>query len=202
MNKIICISRDYGSGGRAIGECLAKSLNYKFFDSKLVDLAAEKGMMSKDQVKLNDETAVNPWLYTPLYTGVYSEFMSNSGPERLFNLQSEIIKEQASKYNCIFVGRSADVVLENEDVDLVSLYIYAPAEWRMNRLIKTENYQSERDALVAMHKKDKQRKNYYNYYTGREYGNPVNYDLCVNSSVLGIKKSADFIEDFLKLKFN
>lgn len=203
MTNAICISRLYGSGGRAIGELLSKELNYKFYDSKLVDLAAQKGAIPLTDAKDYDEQALNPWLYTPSYFGFYTDDISDySNPVKMFKLQAEVIREKALEGNSIFVGRSADAILEDtSNVNMVSIYIYAPEDWRIKRLLKTEGYKNEKEAFMAMRKIDKQRINYYNYNTGREYLDPVNYDLCVNSSYLGIKKTAQFLKDYINFIF-
>ncbi len=200
MKTSICISREYGSGGREIGQLLAQKLDYHFYDSKLVDLAAEKGSLTHKNAVEADEQAINPWLYTPMYTGMYSDILVNTEPEKMFKLQSEIIREKAQEENCIFVGRSADAILEDEEINLISIYIYAPLDWRITRLMETEDYKNQRDTLVAIRKKDKQRKNYYNYYTGREYADPVNYDLCINSSILGIWNTAEVLSEYVKYR--
>lgn len=202
MPYSIYIARQFGSGGRAIGKLLAKKLNYHFFDSKLVDLAAEKGNLSYESANAADEKSLNPWLYTSTYSNVQYN-TGHSDPERLYKLQSEIIREKAEKENCIFVGRCADAVLEDiPDIKLLSLYICAPLDWRIKRLMRTEGFGSEKETIAAMRKKDRQRKNYYNYYTGREYTDPSNYDLCLNSAYLGIERSTDFLKTYVSYVFN
>lgn len=206
MKVSITISREYGSGGREIGKIIANKLGYNFYDSKLVDLAVEKGILSKEQAKEADERPLNPWLYAPLYVGSYFNSYSYSEPERLFKVQSDIIKEKALSENCVFVGRAADFVLRDEDIKLINIFICAPKKWRVNRLMNTEGFSDKQAAYSAVSKVDRQRKNYYNYYTGREYNDPVNYDLCINSSVLGIEKTASYlisyIDDILKDNIN
>lgn len=203
MYKSISISREFGSGGRAIGKLLAKKLGYKYFDNKLVDLAAKKAGMPLGQAKKADETPLNPWFYAPIFGSIYNINSDQSDPERLFRFETEVIREEARKNNCVFVGRSADYALENEkEVELLSYFVYAPQDWRIRRLIETEGFKDDREALSALNKKDKQRKNYYNYFTGREYNDPNNYDLCIDSSFLGIEKTADFLESTTKYLYD
>ena len=200
--RAICIDRQFGSGGHAIGELVSDKLGYSFYDSALVNLAVEKGELSISAAEDADEKAVNPWLYTPLSSGTYPGLISQSGPERMFRIQSEIIQEAAQKENCVFVGRLADAVLEDiADVNIVSFFIYGPEPYRIQRLIQTEGF-TRKEAEAAMRKKDKQRRNYYNYYTGREYGNPVNYDFCIDSSYLGINGTAELLCQIIKLSEN
>lgn len=200
--KSICIARQFGSGGHAIGKLVAEKLGYTFYDRKLVDLAADKGNLSLQSAEKADEQAVNPWLYTPLSSGAYPGLTAQTAPERMFQLQSEIIIDEARRENCVFVGRSADAILEDEqDVELLSLFIYAPRVYRIQRLIETEGY-TKNEAIAGMKKKDRQRKNYYNYYTGREHGEPENYDICLDSSYLGIERTAELICSIAEFAFS
>lgn len=193
MTYALSISRQYGSGGRAVGELVAQKLGCQFYDTQLVNLAAQKGRIPLKNAQRADEKALNPWLYTPLTSGAYIDVASRSDPEKMFRLQSDIIREAALADNCVFVGRCADAILEDEDdVELLSFYICAPLQWRVHRLVETEGY-TKKEALSAIKKKDKQRAYYYNYYTGREYADPVNYDFCVDSSLLGVEKTAELL---------
>lgn len=201
MNHAICIDRQFGSGGRAVGKAVAKQLGCQFYDSALVNLAVQTGELSYKDAESGDEKAVNPWLYTPMTAGTFPDMVGTTGPEKMFRITSKLIEEIALKGDAVFVGRLADVVLEDTvGVDVLSIFIYGPEAYRIQRLIQTEGFTSKKEAVAAMKKKDKQRRNYYNYYTGREYGNPVNYDMCLDSSYLGIEKTADLIVQALKLK--
>lgn len=195
MNKAISISREFGSGGRAIGKLLAEELGFNFFDNKLVRLAAKRSGLSLDSALKADEKAINPWLYTPSVLGGLYSTIYDSDSERMYRVEQDIIREEAQKGNCVFVGRSANQALSHfKDVQLVSYFIYAPEDWRLKRVIETEGFKNEKEALHALRKKDRQRKNYYNYFTGEEYTNPLNYDLCVDSSYLGIEKTAELLK--------
>ncbi len=197
MFKSICIERQFGSGGRAIGKILSQTLGYAFFDSKLVDMAAG---INHDLAAKEDEEFVNPWRYIPGSFGVTPEAFGHTGPEQMFHRQERIIREEAEKQNCIFVGRCAAQALENSDAEKISLFIYAPVDWRIDRLIKTEGYYDEKEAYSRMRKKDRDRYNYFKYHTGQIYNDPTNYDLCVNSSVLGINGSAKFLVDYINFR--
>lgn len=201
MTRAICIDRQFGSGGRAVGKALADLLGCQFYDNALVNLAVQTGELSYTAAVEGDERAVSPWLYTPFVAGAYPEMMENSDPERMFKITNQVIKEAAKKGDAVFVGRLADVVLDDAyDVDVTSVFIYAPKAYRIKRLIETEGFNDKKQAEAGMKKKDKQRRNYYNYYTGREFGRPENYDLCVDSSVLGVEDTAKLIAEMVRLK--
>ncbi len=200
-NKVIYIAREFGSGGRDIGKIISKTLGFKFYDSKLVDLAAGRGSLTQEKADYNDERGVNPWLFFSDYTGNYQDITGNSEPELMFKYTSEIIKEKAAQNNCVFVGRCADYILKDDDVDLIKLFVYAPVEWRIQRLIETEDCVNEHEARNLLRKKDRQRSGYYSYFTGEEYRNPLNYDLCINSSFLGVEKTAFSLCEYCKNVF-
>ena len=127
MKKIITIGRQFGSGGREIGEKLAQKLNYTFYDKNLIILAAEKGGMSHETLGAADEKAANPWLYAAMsQTGQTNINTNISTNDTLFSLQSQIIKDIAKTENAVIVGRCSDYILRNEDVELLNVFIYAP----------------------------------------------------------------------------
>lgn len=199
MTNAICIQRLYGSGGRAIGDLLAKKLNYKFYDRKLIEIIARESRIPIDQVERNEENYLNPWLYISSSQGFYIDEFQQSQPAQIQNIESDIIKNKAKLNNSVFVGRSAEAILKSEkDIKTISLYIYAPEEWRIKRLIKTENFKSETEAFNMMKKIDKRRINFADYFFGLNYIDPVNYDLCINSSILGIEKTADILFNYIK----
>ena len=203
MNTVITIGRQYGSGGRELGQILAKRLGFEFYDEELVTMAAEKNKMHKDILKAVDEKATKSLLYT-LVTGSDLRFLNSSVQyempinDKLFITQSEIIKGLADKSSCVIVGRCADYVLRDSAQKCLHLFVYADLEKRIERISKKYDLSPEK-AKEKINKIQKSRKAYYNYYSNREWGNVSNYDLCVNTGVLGLEKSAEMIEDFIKL---
>lgn len=204
MTKVITIGRQYGSAGHDIGEMIAKELGYKFYDKELVEIAAKKSNISEEAVKEIDEKATSSLLYS-LAHGNYS-LRGISGPlyyemplnDKLFIAQSEVIKELATKDNCVIVGRCADYVLEDiKDIELYSIFIYAAPEFRIGRVRERFGF-TEKQARDRVHKTDKQRKIYYSYYSNRDWGAMANYDMCLNTGKLGIKESADIVIKYFK----
>ena len=202
--KIITIGRQFGSGGHDIGELVSKKLDYAFYDKKIVDMAAEKSNISSDAVKNVDEKATSSLLYS-LVSGNYSLRGINAPlyyemplNDKLFIAESQIIKEIASKENSVIVGRCADYILEDDkNTELFNVFIYAPLEYRVKRVMSELNI-SEKAARDKVNKTDKQRKTYYSYYTNRDWGKMLNYDLCINSAKTGIDEAAQIITNYIR----
>ncbi len=193
MKKIITIGRQFGSGGREIGEKLAQKLGCSFYDKNLIILAAEKGGMSHEALSNADEKATNPWLYAAMtQTGQTSFGGSISTNDTLFNLQSDIIKEIAKTENAVIVGRCSDYILRNEDVQLLNVFIYAPDSARVKRIAERMNV-TEQQALQLIKKNDKQRKCYYDFYTDKKWSAHASYDLTIDSNRFGIDGTVEII---------
>lgn len=204
MKTVITIGRQYGSGGREIGEKLAKALDIPFYDKELVTLAAQNSDLHKDVLREIDERATNSLLYS-LVTGnamrgvnspIYYEMPIN---DKLFIAQSEIIKDISKKGSCVIVGRCADYVLEDCNVPVVNVFIHADMPFKIGRIQK-ENDLSPEKAKDKIVKTEKRRKTYYNYYTNREWGKLDNYDICINSSKLGIDMAVELLKNFVNMK--
>ena len=198
---IITVGRQYGSGGRAIGKKLAEALGISFYNREIIELAARRSGMSEEAFEKVDETAASSLLYS-IATGSYM-FGNYVSPQvdlplndKLFIMQSEIIKSIAAKESCVIVGRCADYILKDR-TDVINIFIHADKETRKKRAIneygiapnKVENY---------LNKIDKKRNTYYNYYTGEKWGYSTNYDLCLDSSLLGIEGCVHIIENLIK----
>ncbi|MBQ8786011.1 MAG: cytidylate kinase-like family protein [Oscillospiraceae bacterium] len=193
MKKIITIGRQFGSGGREIGEQLAKKLNYTFYDRNLIILAAEKGGMSHETLNAADERAANPWLYAAMSQTGQTSFNPNiSTNDTLFTLQAGIIKDIAKTENAVIVGRCSDYILRNEDVELLNVFIYAPTEARVKRIMERMDV-TEQQALQLIKKKDKERKCYYDFYTDKKWASHSSYDLNIDSNRFGIEKAVEII---------
>lgn len=204
MKRVITIGRQYGSAGHDIGEMVAEALGYSFYDKELVELAARASNIAPEAVKGLDEKATSSLLYS-LANGSYS-VRGMSGPlyyemplnDKLFLAQSEIIKEKAKSENCVIVGRCADYVLEEEeDIELINVFIHAPLDYRIQRVADAFGLTAKK-AKERVVKTDKQRKTYYNYYANRDWGEIENYDICLNSGTLGIERSAKMIIDYIR----
>lgn len=201
-NTVITIGREYGSGGRLIGKQLAQALGYSFLDKELITLAAQKSGMSAQLFADIDENATNSLLYS-LASGAYM-MGSRMAPgsdmpmtDKLFILQSNIIREEAEKGPCVVVGRCGDYVMEGRK-SVYNIFIQAPFEDRVKRAV-AEYGLEEKGAADTVRRTDKKRANYYNYYSNRKWGRSSNYHLCVDSSKLGIDGTVQLLTQFIHL---
>lgn len=202
-NIAVTIARQYGSGGREIGEKVAEILGFKCVDRELVTLAAQKGGFNADVIKKIDENTTSSLLYTLAmgsnvfgapHTAYNVDVPIN---DKLFILQSDIIKSLAEEGPCVFIGRCADYVL-SEKKNRISIFLYGDMESRVKRIVERHEGIGEEEAMKLISKTDKRRMNYYNFYTGERWGNFANYHLLLNTSVLGIDGSARIIAEFVK----
>ncbi len=197
--NIITISRQFGSGGREIGEALSAELGIKCYDKELISIAAKESGIDADVFNNVDEKAANSLLYS-LSMGLYS-FSSNysSGQlpvnDRLYLLQHKIIKNLANEEPCIFVGRCADYILGGRD-DVVKVFIYADMDYRIKRAVEVKGVDSSKAEHVVA-KTDKSRANYYNFYSGKKWGLAENYDLCINRTKLSTEQVVKVISDYI-----
>jgi len=189
---LITVGREYGSGGRAISEGLGRDLNIPVFDKNMIAIIAKKNGYDEDALTSSDERLSNPFFdpYSPygLDTGAISE--------RLFLAQADIIKEQADKGSAIFVGRCANDVLRKYD-DVVSIFIYAPKNDRIKRIMSIEKIEDPLAADKIVRRTDKARRSYYQFYTDKKWGSTEDMDLMLDSSKLGIEGTTGLIEDYL-----
>ena len=193
MKFVITIGREYGSGGRFVGKLLAERLGIKFYDSELLIKAASDSGLSEEVFKNFDERK-DGFLGNGI--GLYAYDMTLS--QKVFLAQFDTIKKLASEESCVIVGRCADYVLK-DDPNLVSVFICAPMENKIERAIKYYDVDPKKAESVIL-KKNKKRKSYYNFYTDREWGNTSNYDICINSKI-GIDQCVDAIEAYVRRKF-
>lgn len=202
MDKfIITIGRQFGSGGRSIGQKLAERLHVNFYDKELISLAAKESGMSAEVFENVDEQAANSLLYS-LSMGMYSfgNGFSMMGDlpvnDKLYLLQHKLIKEIAAQESCVIVGRCSDYILK-DNPNCVNIFIYAEMSFRKEEAVKRHGI----DAAHAEHiinKTDKNRANYYSFYTGQKWGATENYDLCINSSKLSEEKIVDLIVSYVQ----
>ncbi|MBO5212755.1 MAG: cytidylate kinase-like family protein [Clostridia bacterium] len=202
-NVVITIARQYGSGGREVGELVAKNLNMEYHDKSLINLAAEKSGMNPEILKNADEKATPSFLYSIAVGSIgmvpFSYGMPYDTPinDKLFVLQSQIIEEEAEKSDSVFVGRCADFVLKDFP-KVVRVFIYADIDKRAERIAKRKDV-SVGEARNMATKIDKKRANYYNYYTTLKWGKSENYDIMIDTSKIGVEGAAKIIEEYVKL---
>jgi len=193
---VITIARQYGSGGREIGEMLAQKLGVPYYDKELIALAAKKSGLSEEVFRQADERATSSLLYS-LVMGTYGFGGGVAGMndmpinDKLFLIQADIIRKAAEKGACVIVGRCADYVLR-ERKDCLKVFIHADRDSRLRRAV--EKYGID-PAKVSdfLTKKDKQRANYYNFYTNKKWDSMQNYDLTIDSSVFTSEQAVELI---------
>ncbi|CVK16024.1 Cytidylate kinase [Apibacter mensalis] len=194
---IVTIGRQMGSGGREIGKKLANLLNISYFDKEIINLASKKSGLNEEFFEQMDEK--NSFSFFDNFAGM--QFSKNYlGSETLFEIQSSIIQELADKDSVLFVGRCADYILR-EYPRRLDIFITATKEDRIKRTAERKNI-SLKEAEDLNHMIDKRRKEYYNFFNKKSWGQANSYHLCINSSILGIDKSVDLIKIFIEQKFN
>ena len=195
-NTIIAVSRQYGSGGREIGEKLAQALGFGFYDQHLIEMAAEKGNYDLKRLKEVDEKKANMWLYSvPAENRIISGIRTPIN-DMLFALQTEVIRQVALKESCVIIGRCADSVLKDEK-KLFSVFIYADLPSRIQRIMK-RNGVSEKEAAETIKKMDKQRSCYYNFYSDKRWGKRESYHICLDSGRLGVDRCVAILQQLTK----
>ena len=205
MDTIITIGRQFGSGGREIGQKVADHFGIKFYDKELLTRAAKDSGFAKEMIQDHDERPTTSFLYNLVmdtYSFGYnsSSFVDMPISHKIFLAQFDTIKNIADEGPCVIVGRCADYALSDKK-NVVNVFIHADEEDKIERVLDRYDDITTRDkALEMILKKDKQRQSYYNYYSSKKWGRSDTYDLTVNSSVLGIdgtvKLITQFVEDF------
>jgi len=199
---IITIARQYGSGGRVIGEKLASILNIPLIDKELIKDAAASGELNEEVVKSADESATNSLLYTlamgsnMLGTSIHFGYKMPLN-DKLFILQSDAIREYAKNGSCVIIGRCADYVLRDEP-GLFRIFIYGDLDHRKARVEERHPEIKPSQVIDIINKTDKRRASYYNFYTGNKWGKYDNYDMAINSSTFGIDETAEIIAASVK----
>ena len=196
---IITISREYGSGGRYVGELLAKELGIPFYDKEIIHMVAEKSGLSAGFIEKSDENLPNTFLHNLKYSA-YSTYDSISFydtpvTDKVFLAQSSVIKELAAQGSCVIVGRCAGYILRDEP-GTVAVFIRGKLEDRVTHAIKHYDLSPEK-ATERIKRIDRSRTNYYKYYTNRQWGSIEYYDLAVNTSFTGINGAVAVIKTML-----
>ena len=196
--KIITISREFGSGGRTIGRMVAQQLGIPFYDKELVDqIALESGFAPK-YVEEHGEHSPSGSLFSYAFAphGVPGVMNGLSTADFLWNVQCSVIQQLADKGPCVIVGRNADYILKDRP-ECLHVYTFADVPFRAERIVRLYG-ESEKSPQTRLNEKDKRRKVNYQHYTGRTWGNARNYDISLNSSVLGIETCTDILVKLMK----
>lgn len=186
-NRIITISREFGSGGRTIGKMTADKVGIPCYDAELIHKIAQESGFSEDYVKNAGEYTAGGFLS--------SAFANRSfGPtneDYLWNIQYKIITELAEKESCVIVGRCADYILKDK-ADCLRVFIHADMEFRAGRIVKVYGEREEAPE-ERLKDKDKRRAAYHRFYTNMKWGDARNYHVCLDSGVLGIDRSVEIL---------
>ena len=202
-NTIITIGRQFGSAGREIGRVIAKHLDIKLYDKEMLNRAAQESGLCKELFETHDEKPTNSFLYSLVMdtyslgssSGSYTDMPIN---HKVFLAQFDAIKKIADEGPCILVGRCADYALEEYD-NVLSIFIHADLDARVRRIARIYDL-TDAKAKELIVKTDKKRSSYYNYYSNKRWGDVNSYDMCLNSSMLGIEGTAEAIEKLVELK--
>lgn len=199
LDPIIVIGRQYGGGGRKIGRILAGRFGIPYYDKELLSEAAQRLGLSQDLFARADEHRPSPLRsLLSLSYGVSDSFgMGDFSRESIYNAQSMVIRQLAAEGGCVFVGRTADYVLRDNPA-MVSLFFHASEEVRARNLVTRGETDSTEKAMETMRRADADRKSFYNYFTGREWGLASNYDLTLDPSILGAEETADLLETYIR----
>ena len=201
-NKVIVIGRQFGSGGQELGKLLSEKLGIAYYDKNLLYEVAEKYGYNKSVFDNADERkpsffrSILSMTYGATYTDTMGNYLCN---ERLYDAQSKIIRQLASENDCIFVGRTADYITRDFP-NLISIFLHSDLSDRAKRICCRCDCQDINNAIELAKKQDKLREEYYNYFTGRNWGNATNYDMSFNTSKLSIAEIANIIINYLENK--
>lgn len=186
---VITIAREYGSGGRYIGKLVANKLGIKLYDKEFIRELAEKTGLSEEYIKDNEQKRDVGNSLNIYYNGLNND-------DNLFIEESNLIKELADKESCVIIGRCADFILK-DNKNIIKIFIYSDMENKINRAVNRYHIKQE-EAEKEIKKINKLRSNHYKHYTGREWNDMSNYDICINSDAYGVENAADMICDIVK----
>lgn len=204
MNKhyTINIGRELGCGGCEISKLIASNLGIECYDKKLITLAAKRVGIRKEVLENIDEKNKGFWSWITSSSSIFSFGDCYASPNynvsdaSLYNVQSDVIREIANRESCIFLGRCSDYILRHNENN-INIFIYADDDFKLKE-IENRRDGKMKDLLSDLKKIEKKRAEYYNFYTGQVWGDKANYDLCINSSLLGIKATADFLYNYIQ----
>lgn len=187
--RIITISREFGSGGRFIGEEVAKKLGIAYYDKNIINEIAEKSGLSPEYIQENAELSPKKGLFAYAFTG--RDVTGKSVEDLVYEAQRKVILELAEKKSCVIIGRNADYILKDRD-DVLNVFIHGDTPEKIQRITRLYNVE-EQKAVKMMVDIDKRRMANYNFYTNQKWGKADNYTLCLNSSQLGYDRCEKII---------
>lgn len=204
MNKIIAISREFGSGGREVGKRLADKLGFTYYDREIVTEIAKQTGMTEEYISNISEKGIYPYAFQFAKSfAMYSSLQSNQ--TEILVKQQEVLKQIAQKGNCIIVGRGANIILK--DYNPINIFVYADMESKISRCrkkAKEDENLTDKEIENKIIQIDKNRKNYHKIISNLEWGDKKNYHLCINTSEIEIKTIisplADYIENWFRGK--
>ena len=189
-NRVIVISREYGSAGGQIGRLLAQQLGIPYYDKNFVGEAVKNNGLSEEFIEREDQKFISSLLFN-LATGGYRYTNNTDMSDQVYIAESNAIRQIAAQGSCVIVGRCADYILRDE-CDVFSVFIHADMAWRARRCVEELGHDSRR-IEQQIRDKDRQRARHYEYYTDNTWGDRRNYHISVNSSLFGIEKSVELI---------
>lgn len=196
MERIVTISREFGSGGREIGYRLAARLGIPFYDSEIISLAAENTNIAEEVFHAHDEVIIDSD-----HTNGYRSILPDSNlyeipvSDQLFVAQSQVIKRLAMAGPCVIIGRCSDMILEGS----FNVFICSNIKNRIERLARLEPETDIRTIETNIRRIDGKRRDYYQYYSGNEWGNPRNYHVCINSGKFGVEGCVQVLQRMLEI---
>ncbi len=196
--KIITISREFGSGGRTIGHQVAEALGIPFYDKELVEqVALESGFAPKFVEEHGEHSPSGSiFSYAFAHQGVHGVMNGLSTADFLWNIQCSVILQLAEQGPCVIVGRNADYILKDRP-DVLHAFIHASKEFRADRIVRLYG-ESEKSPMARLNEKDKRRKVNYQHYTGRSWGQAHNYDICLDSALIGIENCTEILVKLMR----
>lgn len=192
--RIITISREFGSGGRFIGEDVAKKLGIAYYDKNIIGQIAEKSGLSPEYIQENAELSPKKGLFAYAFSG--RDITGKSVEDMVYEAQRNMILELAEKEPCVIIGRNADYILKDRD-DVLNVFIHGDMPEKIKRITGLYNVK-EKEAVKMMADTDKRRRTNYNFYTDQNWGKASNYTLCLNSSQLGYDRCEMIIMECVK----
>ena len=192
--RIITISREFGSGGRFIGEEVARKLGIAYYDKNIISQIAEKSGLSPEYIQENAELSPKKGLFAYAFSG--RDITGKSVEDMVYEAQRNIILELAEKEPCVIIGRNADYILKDRD-DVLNVFIHGDMLEKIKRITGLYNVK-EKEAVKMMADTDKRRRTNYNFYTDQNWGKASNYTLCLNSSQLGYDRCEMIIMECVK----
>ena len=201
QHLVITIEREYGSGGRLLGKALSEELGIPYYDDEIIRTASEHAAVGEEYFRLNDE---NPGkrLFGQARDVIGKPRVAGNitNPDNLFRFEAEAIRKMADRGSCIFIGRSADFVLDaTEFGEFVSLFVYCDMASKVRRVMEVDAVDAE-EAMSRIQKINRQRRDYCRYYTGNNWGDPMLYDLPLNTTKLTIPQTAELVKTYLRFR--